>query len=100
MFKKVIKKLNRKISNEILKEIFSLYHNLWDRVGLHYKNAERLLPVVIFKLQSPIKKEGKSNKFFNSFHLKLENVYKSYQRRDFFLYIWMVYPYYKKIFKL
>ncbi len=36
----------------------------------------------------------------NSFHLKLEIVYKSYQRTEFFLYIWMVYPYYKKIFKL
>ncbi|KKM81153.1 hypothetical protein LCGC14_1332680 [marine sediment metagenome] len=40
------------------------------------------------------------NKFLNSFHLKLEIVYKSYQRTEFFLYIWMVYPYYKKIFKL
>ncbi len=48
VFKKVIKKLNRKISNEVHEEIFSLYYKLWDRVRLYYKNAVRLLPVVIY----------------------------------------------------
>ncbi len=48
VFKDVIKKLNRKITNEVREEIFNLYHKLWDRVGIHYKKAIRLLPVVIY----------------------------------------------------
>ena len=46
--KKAIKKLNKKFTNDLREEIFSLYQKLWDRVRLYYKNAARLLPVVIY----------------------------------------------------
>ncbi|KKK56921.1 hypothetical protein LCGC14_3059670, partial [marine sediment metagenome] len=47
-FKIITKKLNRKISNEIRRKIFNLYRRLWDRVGIYYKKAIRLLPIVIY----------------------------------------------------
>ncbi len=47
-FKKIVKGLNRKISNKIRNKIFNLYSKLWIRVGVHYKKAIRLMPVVIY----------------------------------------------------
>ena len=48
VFKKIIKGLKRKISNEIREEIFSLYHKLRDHVRIYYRNTVKLLPVVIY----------------------------------------------------